>query len=138
MTTETTPPVQLRKSLIEQARIVGSVEKRGISEQIEYWADIGRKVSDTISRADLIDVDSGLMRISIEKAEVPYIDPDAFFAALDADRKSGKLASDIAKLSPVRYQVCEDKPGLFERIDESGNVVVGQFVDDEFRPVAAK
>ena len=123
MTTEGTQPVNLCKYLVDQARIVGSIENRTPSEQIEYWADIGRKVSDAIS---------------VEKTKTPYIDPAAFFAAVDADRESGKLAADIAKLSPVRYQVCEEKPGLLERIDESGNVVVGRFIDGEFHPIAAK
>ena len=120
MTTRDTQPVKLRKSLMDQARIVGSIENRTPSDQIEYWADIGRKVSDAIG---------------VSKTKTPYIDPKTLFAALDADRKSGKLAADIAKLSPVRYQICEDKPGLFERIDESGNVVVGRWVDGGFRPI---
>ena len=127
-------PVRLQAELMESARVSGSVQHRSAAEQIEYWADIGRKVSRTIDPDTLLAVEAGLARIVVEKVQTEALDSDSVFAALDADRKSGKLESAIAEKSPIRYQACKDKPGLLEKIDAEGNSIVGQFVDGEFVP----
>ena len=138
MDTRTTPPVRLQGMLVEQARVAGSVEHRSTEEQIKYWADIGRRIAQSISLTDLLKVRAGLMRLTMEKVESPPVDPDAVFAALDADRESGKLAAAIAKKSPIRYQASEKHPGFLEQVDESGNVIVGRFFDGEFHPAEEK
>ena len=138
MNTKTTPPISLQGPIVEQARAIGSVEHRSTEEQIRYWADIGRRISQSISLTDLLNVDAGFMRVTVEKVKPDPVDPDAVFAALDADRKSGKLAAAIAERSPIRYQASEKHPGFLEQIDESGNVTVGRFFDGEFHPAEEK
>ncbi|MEH6592470.1 MAG: hypothetical protein V7746_19550 [Halioglobus sp.] len=127
-------PVRLQKELMESARISGSVQHRSAAEQIEYWADIGRKVSKTIDPYILLEVQAGLAHITVEKVHSEAVDPESVFAALQADRVSGKLASAIAEQSPIRYQASKSEPGLLEQIDTAGNLVVGQFLDGEFVP----
>ena len=127
-------PVRLQEELMESARVSGSIQHRSAAEQIEYWADIGRKVSKTIDTDTLLAVEAGLARIVVEKIQTEALDADSVFAALDADRKSGKLASAIAEKSPIRYQASKDKPGLLEKVDAEGNSIVGQFIDGEFVP----
>ena len=41
-------PVRLQEELMESARISGSIQHRSAAKQIEYWADLGRKVSKAI------------------------------------------------------------------------------------------
>ena len=127
-------PVRLQEELMESARLNGSIQHRSAAEQIEYWADIGRKVSKSLDPDILLAVEAGLARIVVEKVETKPLDPVAVFAALDADRVSGKLASKIAERSPIRYQASRDKPGQLEQIDAEGNAAVGQFVDGDFVP----
>jgi hypothetical protein len=131
-------PVRLQEELMESARVSGSVQHRSAAEQIEYWADIGRKVSKTIDPDVLLAVEAGLARITIEKVKSTAIDPDSVFAALDADRESGDLVSAIAEQSPIRYQASKSNPGLLEQIDSTGKTVVGQFLNGEFIPSGAK
>lgn len=127
-------PVRLQEELMESARVSGAIQHRSAAEQIEYWADIGRKVSKTIDPDTLLAVEAGLARIVVEKVQAEALDPDSVFAALDAERKSGKLASAIAERSPVRYRACRNKPGQLEKFDAEGNSIVGQFVNGEFVP----
>lgn len=131
-------PVRLQEELMESARISGSVQHRSAAEQIEYWADIGRKVSKTIDTDTLLAVKAGLVRIVVEHVKSEAVDPESVFAALNADRESGTLASSIAEKSPIRYQASRSKPGLLEQVDQEGNSVVGQFVDGEFIPAKSE
>ena len=127
-------PVRLQEELMESARVSGSVQHRSAAEQIEYWADIGRKVSKTIDPDTLLAIEAGLVRIVVEQVQSEAVDTESVFAALDAGRKSGKLASAVAEKSPIRYQASRTKPGLLEQVDSEGNSVVGQFIDGEFVP----
>lgn len=131
-------PVRLQEALMESARISGSVLHRSAAEQIEYWADIGRKVSRIVDPEILLAVEAGLARLTVEKVKSTGIDPEAVFASLDADRDSGALASAIAEQSPIRYQASRTNPGVLEQIDPAGNVQLGQFINGEFVPSNAE
>ncbi len=131
-------PVRLQKELMESARTSGSLQHRSAAEQIEYWADLGRKVSRIVDPEILLAVEAGLARITVEQVQSPAVDPDAVFDALAADRHSGALGAAVAEISPVRYQASRDHPGLLERIDAAGQARVGRFVDGEFQPAAGE
>ena len=131
-------PVRLQEELMESARINGVVQHRSAAEQIEYWADIGRKVSKSIDPDVLLALEAGLARIKVEKIKSVAVDPESIFASLDADRESGELASAIAEKSPIRYQASRNNPGLLEQIDQAGKTVVGQFLEGEFVPADPK
>lgn len=38
-------PVRLQKSLVDAATVAGQQFNRSTAEQIEYWADLGRRVA---------------------------------------------------------------------------------------------
>jgi len=131
-------PVRLQRELMESARVSGSVQHRSAAEQIEYWADLGRKVARIIDPEVLLAVEAGLARITVEQVQSPAVDPDAVFDALAADRRSGELGAAVAEISPIRYQASREYPGLLEQIDAAGRVLVGQFVDGEFHPATVE
>jgi len=125
-------PVRLQEELMESARVSGAVQHRSAAEQIEYWADIGRKVSRTIDPDILLAVEAGLARITVENVKSSAVDPESVFAALDSDRESGVLASAIAEQSPIRYQASKSNPGLLEQVGPTGKTGIGQFINGEF------
>ncbi len=127
-------PVRLQEELMESARINGSIQHRSAAEQIEYWADIGRRVAKTIDPDALLAIEAGLARIVVEKVKSKAVNPESVFTVLNADRESGRLASAIAERSPIRYQASKSNPGLLEQVDPEGHSVVGQFVNGEFVP----
>ena len=129
------PSISLQQALVESAALSGAVSRRSPSEQIEYWADIGRKVARAIDQEDLLAAQAGFARIKVEKVEPPDVDPQTVFASFDAARESGALTAALAEISPLRYQASKTRPGLLERIDETGKVTVGRFLGGEFRPV---
>ncbi|MCV6615323.1 MAG: ParD-like family protein [Cellvibrionaceae bacterium] len=124
-------PVRLEEGLMKAATTAGITLHRSAAEQVEYWADIGRKVADIVDPNKLLAVKAGLAKIRIEETESVSIDPDAVFAALDRDRESGALAQAVASGS-VRYQASLARPGKLEACYPDGRVELGQFQDGQF------
>ena len=113
------------------AQLSGALMHRSAAEQIEYWADLGRKVSDYLDPQVLLDLQSGISRLKVEKIESLPVDPDDVFNAVDQDRQSG-LVYKLVTASPIRYQVCEEHPGYLEQIDAQGVKAIGIFENGEF------
>lgn len=126
-------PVRLEEGLMKAATTAGHTLKRSAAEQVEYWADIGRKVADTIDPDQLIAVTSGFAKIKVEETEDVNIDADALFDALDRDRESGTLAEAI-RTNGVRYGASSSRPGMLEACYPDGKVVIGTFKNGEFIP----
>ncbi|MFC6673262.1 TA system antitoxin ParD family protein [Marinobacterium aestuariivivens] len=126
-------PVRLDSGLMEAAALAGSTLHRSAAEQIEYWADLGRKVARVITPETLLEVQAGLAKLAVEKTQPVTIDPDALFATLDQQRRSGALQEAIASGS-LRYQASREHTGLLEQVHPDGRVVVGEFKEGRFEP----
>ncbi len=130
-------PVRLQADLMEAATTAGELHRRSAAEQVEYWASIGRSVSQLLTPEVLLSVRTGLARLRVEPVGGVALDADAVFDALDADRASGKLA-DTVTTSALRYQPSSTRPGYLEQHHRDGRVVLGQFRDGSFVALQAK
>jgi hypothetical protein len=126
-------PIRLERNLMDAAKLVGVTLHRTPAEQVEYWADIGRKVSGLVDPVQLLAVKAGLMSLRVEETKPPPVDPDAVFRQLAQQRESGALQSAIASGS-VRYQASTDVPGMLEACHPDGRVVRGRYKEGEFLP----
>lgn len=124
-------PIRLDESLMSEATLTASTLHRSAAEQVEYWADIGRKVSNVVDPEILLEVQSGLATLHVEKTSPVTVDPDALFEKLDHDRKTGALSQAIAA-GGVRYQASSNSPGTLEAVYTDGRVETGVFVNGEF------
>ena len=129
-------PVRLQDDLMQAAKLTGERFHRSTAEQIEYWADIGRKVSKVLDPDTLLSISTGLTRVKVEPIYGKPIDPDDVFNRLDAQRQQGTLTQAVTS-SAIKYQSSLVHPGYLERIDQQGNVSVGQFKNGEFVTVDA-
>jgi len=127
-------PVRLQADLMDAATVAGDQEHRSATEQIEYWASLGRRIAQFVNPNALLEVASGLARIKIEPTTGQPIDPDTVFASIEARRLSGRLSQEVTT-SPIRYQASVDQPGYLEQIDENGNRTVGTFKNGIFTPL---
>lgn len=126
-------PLRLDAGLVEQAKLSGKHLHRSTAEQIEYWADIGRSVSQFITPETLLQLYAGLVKVKVEPVAGPTVDPDSLFDALEDDRVSGSLQDNITS-SSVKYQASSQYPGMLEQIAADGSITVGQFTNGEFQP----
>lgn len=124
-------PIRLEKNLMTAAQSAGIMHKRTASEQIEYWADLGKSVSKFINPETLIAFKSGLAKLTVEKIKADVIDPDDIFQKLNRERVSGELAAKVTT-TKLKYQASEQYPGLLEQVDGEGNHTVGNFNNGKF------
>ncbi|MBL4796675.1 MAG: hypothetical protein JKY50_04635 [Oleispira sp.] len=127
-------PVRLKQDLMEAATLAGSILHRSAAEQVEYWADLGRKVANKLDPETLLAIQSGLTKITVEETAAVTPNPDDVFAALDRDRSSGALSEAISNDS-IRYQASATHPGKLEQISPNGNLLIGDFINGEFVPL---
>lgn len=130
-------PVRLQADLMEAATAAGELHHRSAAEQVEYWASIGRSVSQLLTPEVLLSIRTGLVRLRVEPVDGVALNPEAVFDALEADRSAGRLADSVTS-SALRYQPSSARAGYLEQHHRDGRVVIGQFRDRRFVPTRAK
>ncbi len=124
-------PIRLDKDLMAEASLAASTLHRSTAEQVEYWADIGRKVGRLVDPRALLEVQAGLATLHVKKTAPVTADPDAIFAALERDRESGALSEAIG-VGSVRYQASSSEAGKLEAVYPDGRIEHGIFVNGAF------
>jgi len=124
-------PIRLEKNLMTAAQSAALLHKRTASEQIEYWADLGKSVAKIIDPETLIAFKSGLAKLKVEKVNAEPIDPGDVFAQLERQRASGELTQKVTTTA-FRYQASKQYSGLLEQLDGEGGCIVGSFNNGKF------
>ena len=124
-------PIRLQEELMQAAELVAKRFHRSTAEQLEYWADLGRKVSTTLDPDTLLSISAGLTKIKTEPVYSSPIDADKVFQTLEQDRKAGLLQSTVTN-SIRKYQVSAKHLGYLEKIDSDGKTTTGKFENGQF------
>lgn len=124
-------PIRLQQDLMQAAELAGKRFHRSTAEQIEYWAALGQSVSSTLDPDVVLSIKAGLTRLNVEPVVSPGVDPDEVFGTLESQRKSGVLSRNVTG-ARIRYQSSSAHPGWLERVDQNGDITVGQFKNGEF------
>lgn len=119
-------PIRLQEDLMQAAALTGERFHRSTAEQIEYWAEMGRNVSQVLDPDDLLSISAGLAKIRIEPVHSEPIAPGEVFQSLEAERASGILWQTVTS-SPIKYQVSLMHPGYLEQINLDGTIKTGKF-----------
>ncbi|NOU22664.1 MAG: hypothetical protein HOO93_12940 [Methyloglobulus sp.] len=128
-------PIRLQENLMQSAVLAGKRHHRSASEQIEYWAELGRSVAAELNPDVLMSVASGLARIKVEPIYGEPINPDEVLQALEIERQQGTLSQKVTG-SVVKYQASRIHPGYLERIEMDGTITTGQFQNGSFITLA--
>ena len=127
-------PLRINSALLESARQEGSVKKRSIPNQIEYWAELGRAVERVLEPGDVYAVTQGFKKITVEPVFPLAVNPDTVFASIEKSRKKGSLAKQVTS-APVYYESSPGRPGLIDRVNSAtGERHTGSFLGGKFVP----
>ena len=126
-------PYRIDENLMHLALIAGATQHRKPIEQLEYWAELGRKVEQHLSMDSLYQVSCGFVRLKAEPTANVSVDPKSVFDALESDRERGALSTEVPP-GTVRYQASVTNPGRLEAVYPEGQVVVGAFRNGLFEP----
>lgn len=131
-------PIRIQDQLFQAAVLHGRAAHRSATQQLEYWAELGRTVSAELAPELLVKVRAGLARLRVDHRAGPALSPDEVFGQLDSMRAGGELEAAIKQSNRVRYQLSEQNPGMLEQISPSGARVIGQFENGCFVPASPK
>ena len=128
-----TGPMRLNSALVAEAEQAGSIQKRSVPKQIEFWAELGKAVEHVIGIADVFAIIQGLKKVKVEPVISAIVDPSDVFNSLESRRKSGNLTEEVTS-SAIYYEASLSQPGLLDRVDSAtGERQTGQFHNGEFR-----
>jgi len=126
--------LRLDPDLIHEAELEALLHKRTTPKQIEYWAEIGRKVSEMIDPVDLFSVAQGIAHIEIKEKSTYALDSEQVFNRVEEETAAGYL-SDKVTSAVVSYEVDSARPGLLIRINKDGSRDPGHFKNGKFRKI---
>jgi hypothetical protein len=127
--------IRLDDRLIQEAETEALLHKRSTPKQIEYWAQIGRLVTDRVSANDLLGLVQGVAEVRVEFRPAQPVDADAVFASVEQARADGSLRREVSG-AVVRYEASPGGRGLLDRVWADGRRESGHFRNGEFVPVA--
>ncbi|MBA3755878.1 MAG: hypothetical protein H0X02_06470 [Nitrosomonas sp.] len=119
-------PIRLQEDLMQAAVLTSERFHRSTAEQIEYWAEMGRNVSQMLDPDDLLSISAGLAKIRVEPVHSEPIDPGEVFQSLEAERASGILLQTVTS-SSIKYQISLAHPDYLEQINPDGTIKTGKF-----------
>jgi len=126
------PPVRLSEAFYKRVKAAALISSRSVPKQLEHLVNIAESVNDLISRKDLLDVQSGLSKLVVEKTEAPRVDKKALFSSLNAMRSSGALSQAVTT-AETKYHASAAHPGYLERVNSDGSRDIGMFKQGKFK-----
>lgn len=123
--------LRLDDDLVAHAEAEGRLAKRSPPKQVEYWADLGRRLAETLSPMDLIALTQGVVRIRVDPLDAGAVDPDEVFADVDRQREQGGAKTALTQ-APFYYEASARRPGLLDRVAADGQRQTGYFRDGQF------
>jgi len=128
-----TSPIRLDPELVAAAERIGTIRKRSVPKQIEFWAELGKTVEHVLGLTDALAIIQGLKKIKVESIASVTVNPKNVFDYLENSRKNGNLAEKVTS-SVIYYEASLSRPGLLDRVDSnSGERHTGQFHNGKFK-----
>ena len=126
-------PIRLSSALVAAAEKEGTIQKRSVPKQIEFWAELGKSVARVMDLSDVFAIIQGLKKVKVEPVTSVAVDPRDVFNSLENKRKSGNLAEKVTS-SAVYYEASLSQQGLLDRVNSyRGERETGQFHNGEFK-----
>ncbi len=129
-------PMRLSEELVSAAEREASLQKRSVPKQIEFWAYLGKAVENIVNYSDIMAIQQGLKKISIEPIASEPVDAQAVFDAVASERADGRLGRKVTG-AVVYYEASRSRPGLLDQVNSAtGERITGQFRDGKFTAAA--
>ena len=124
-------PVRLSDPFYKRMNAAAKINSRSVPKHLEHMVNIAESVTNLVTREELLDIQSGLKKIVVEKIEAPKVNKAALFDSLEDMRKSGALSQTVTT-SKTKYQASLSQPGYLERINDDGSRDTGVFKGGKF------
>lgn len=126
-------PLRVNENLFRDAEAEGSLMNRSAAKQVEFWAELGKRVSHSMTPADILALMQGIAEIQIQFSGPTRVAPEQVFAELEQTRASGKLGQKITQNRPY-YEASLSKTGFVDKVMPNGERQTGHFENGTFIP----
>ena len=118
--------------LAKNAESEAAFMKRSVSKQIEFWAELGMRVSRNMLPDDILALMQGVAEVRVVVPEKSPINSDDVFSDVEHYRADGNLGSDITRGG--LYFEAGDRFGSVRKVMPDGSRITGHFKKGEFIP----
>jgi hypothetical protein len=119
-------PVKLSDALVLEARVAAEAQERSIAGQVEYWAKLGRSVSELLNGR----VQQRLVASRVGKPLSELIE------TVNKPEGHARLKAYLETRPFPHFEAHPTRKGLLVRIEENGRRSVGRFKNRQFIEVA--
>ncbi len=124
-------PVRVSDKLYHDAETHGALQHRSTAKQVEYWAELGKRVDEFSSTNDLLALVQGIAKVTIEIPRTEAIEPMDVFTEVDQTRSAGQLGQSISR-NTLYYESSKSHPDLLDQVMPDGSRRTGHFSNGEF------
>ena len=126
-------PLRVNNNLFKEAETEGLLMNRSAAKQVEFWAELGKRVAHSVTPVDMLALMQGIAKVIIEIPDLKPIDPNHIFAEVDKANLTGKLGRHITQ-GTVYYEASQRQPGLLDQVTPDGNRQTGHYKNGKFLP----
>lgn len=117
--------------LFQDAEAEGMLMNRSAAKQVEFWAELGKRVAHSVSPTDMLALMQGIAEVQIDIAAPARVDPFNVFEAVNNARSAGELGKTITQ-AQTYYEASITKSGLLDKVMPDGQRQTGHFENGVF------
>ncbi len=125
--------LRLKAALFKEAEAEGALMKRSAAKQVEFWAELGKRIAHLISPNDMLVIMQGLAQVRVELPDSKAVNADQVFAAVDKASLSQDPGKTISRDAPY-FESSQSRPGLLDQVMPDGSRQTGHFKEGKFWP----
>jgi len=133
-----TSPMRLNDNLVSEAQVMAAVMHRSAAEQIEYWSEIGKRLSATLTPQQTVDFMRGQATITIDSPSHTGVNPLALANKVAESSATGELSQSLLKQGQTLYEPASEGGGVLIATMPDGTVQKGKFSNGKFKPLRKK
>ena len=126
-------PLRVNDGLFNEAEAEGSLLSRSAAKQVEYWAELGKRVAHSVTPADILALMQGIARVHIEVPATQPVNPENVFEMVDKASSAKQSGQPITR-GGLYYEASKGRPGLLDQVMSDGTRLTGHFSKGSFMP----
>lgn len=124
-------PLRVKDGLFQDAEAEGSLMNRSAAKQVEFWAELGKRVAHSVSPTDMLALMQGIAEVRVAVVAPERVDSAQIFAAVEKARSGGQLGQQITR-GRTYYEASLTTAGLLDRVTPDGQRQTGRFENGVF------
>ncbi len=126
-------PLRVSDDLFHEAEIEGSLMNRSAAKQVEFWAELGKRVAISIAPTDMLALMQGIAKVRIDLPDCRPISSNKVFAEVKRANTSAQTGAVITR-GAMYYEASQTRPGMLDQVMPDGSRQTGHFRDGNFWP----